>query len=330
MELKCFLKDKGLFICITLLAATFSSFLLYMVNSSIYFILFVPSSYMVGCVIILTIEFITKNKYYSELFSTLECLDKKTLLSEIVPESNFYEGKMLSRALKETNKSMNDEIAKHSLSTAQYREYIELWVHEIKTPIAGAKLICENKKIIEINNEMERIEKLVEQALFYCRSGSVERDYIIKEIQLKEIVSGVLRKNARQFIEQKIRIEMDYLEETVYTDIKWVDFMLSQILDNAVKYGSSKIKIYSVQNPNGLSLRIEDNGIGIEMKDVHRVFEKGFTGESGRIYGKSTGIGLYLCKKLCDKLGLHIFLTSQKEKGTNVEIVFPKSNMYLK
>lgn len=181
---------------------------------------------------------------------------------------------------------------------------------------------------------------------FYSRSNNVEKDYIIKQVDLSEIVNRVLRNNAPHLIEQKIGIETAELEQTVLTDSKWTDFILQQLIDNAVKYGCTKLKFYSEQNPNGVSLFVCDNGIGIPPQDIGRVFDKGFTGENGRTHGRSTGIGLYLCKKLCVKLGLDISVQSQDKNtrrvvcedtdigttvkegsGTTIQIVFPKSDM---
>ena len=274
------------------------------------------------------IEYFFKAGYYNNLYDMLDDLDKKTLLSEIAPKPNFYEGLILYDVLKSTNKAMNDEIAKYSLSSAEYREYIELWVHEIKTPIAGAKLICENTGNNAMLDSLQKIDRFVEQALFYSRSSAVEKDFIIKQAELKELINRALRKNAKSFIDNKISIETGNLDFTVPTDVKWTDFILEQILYNAVKYEGKRIKIYAGQNENSISLFISDDGIGIPKQDINRVFDKGFTGENGRKHAKSTGIGLYLCKKLCLKLGLNISASSEQGKGTSVEIIFPKSSMY--
>jgi len=276
----------------------------------------------------LLIEYFFKAGYYNNLYDMLDDLDKKTLLSEIAPKPNFYEGLILYDVLKSTNKAMNDEIAKYSLSSAEYREYIELWVHEIKTPIAGAKLICENTGNNAMLDSLQKIDRFVEQALFYSRSSAVEKDFIIKQAELKELINRALRKNAKSFIDNKISIETGNLDFTVPTDVKWTDFILEQILYNAVKYEGKRIKIYAGQNENSISLFISDDGIGIPKQDINRVFDKGFTGENGRKHAKSTGIGLYLCKKLCLKLGLNISASSEQGKGTSVEIIFPKSSMY--
>ena len=329
MRLKTFLKNRIPFILLTLLIATSSAFLLYMVLANLFFMLFIPGVYVVGCVVVLYIEFFKKNSYYKKLFLMLDELDQKCLLSEIMEEPDFYEGQMLYDILKTSNKAMNDEIAKHRLSAAEYREYIELWVHEIKTPIAGAKLISENTDNDALLEALERIDRYVEQALFYSRSNTVEKDFIIKETELKELVSSVLRKNAKHLINHKISVDIEGIYGVASTDTKWVEFVLWQILDNAIKYEGRNITIYSEQNSNSVSLFICDDGIGISSQDIGRVFEKGFTGESGRKYTKATGLGLYLSKKLCLKLGLSISLRSEPDKGTAIEIVFPRSNMYI-
>jgi len=328
MRLSLFLKDKALYIPVSVVVAILSGALFFVVDAKPFFVLFVPGLYLAGCAVVLTVEFITKNSYYKTLLHTLDELDRKCLVSEIIEEPNFYEGKMLYDILKTSNKAMNDEIAKHRTASEEYREYIELWVHEIKTPIAGAKLTCENTGNTAVLDALDRIDRGVEQALFYSRSNTVEKDFIIKQSELNSLVSAVLRKNAKHLIDSKVSMEVTEISGSINTDAKWIDFILWQILENAIKYDSKSIKIYSEQNTNSLSLFICDDGIGIPAQDISRVFDKGFTGESGRRYTKATGLGLYLCKKLCLKLGLNISLRSEQGKGTTVEIVFPKSDMY--
>jgi len=328
MRIKAFLKDKTFFVLLFLFVSAFAAVLLYAVEAKPFFALFVPCVFLAGSMAALAIEFVRKDSYYKELYRTLEELDQKCLLSEIMEEPAFYEGQMLHEVLKTSGKAMNDEIAKHRLASAEYREYIELWVHEIKTPIAGAKLISENLDDAALCETLQRIDRYVEQALFYSRSNTAEKDFLIKRAELKDLVSAVLRKNAKHLIDRKISVDITGVAGTVFTDVKWIDFILWQLLDNAIKYEGSEIKIYSVQNANSVSLFVCDNGIGIPAQDIRRVFDKGFTGESGRTYTKATGLGLYLCKKLCAKLGLNISLQSTQGEGTAVELVFPKSEMY--
>lgn len=226
-------------------------------------------------------------------------------------------------------------MASYRRASNDYREYIETWVHEVKTPIASSRLMIENNKnevTRSLETEISRIEGYVEQALFYTRSNSVEKDYIIKKVNLKEMISSCVKKNARALIESRISVQMQDLEEDVFTDAKWIDFIVGQILSNSIKYRRDQdpqIKIFAEKKENSIRLSICDNGIGIPPQDIRRVFEKGFTGENGRRFTRSTGMGLYLCKKLCEKLGLSISLTSQVGQGTLIEILFPKSKMFL-
>ena len=242
----------------------------------------------------------------------------------------FQEARIINDVLKECNKAMHEQVKHYKDEQSEYREYIETWVHEIKTPIASAKLILENdnSNLSErINYEMKRVEGFIEQVLYYARSSDVSKDYIIKEFSLRSVVMKSVKSNSRDFINKNIKLDIRGIEGNIFSDEKWVEFIINQIIINAVKFSipnEGKVSIYSKVNENNIILTIEDNGVGINEKDIDRVFEKGFTGENGRKFGKSTGIGLYLCKKLCDKLGIGISLNSKENIGTKVNIVFPQ------
>lgn len=328
MSFLSYIKDHLIYVLTTVCTAGFCALLLFAVNSDPYFIWFIPCVLLFGQLAAFFSDYLKRRRYYNYLLGTANQMDRKYLLHELIGYPNFEEGKILYQLMKTTGKAMNDQIARYKNDSAEYREYIELWVHEIKTPIAGAKLLCENQQNKKILLELDDIERYVDQALFYCRSSAVEKDYVMKKVSLSELVSGTLRKNARLLIDNRVSPELENLSDTVFTDIKWTDFILSQLLNNSVKYKKSNttIKFYGKKNENSVSLFLQDNGIGIPSKDIGRVFEKGFTGENGRLYGKSTGIGLYLCKKLCDRLGLGIRVYSQD--GTTVELTFPLSNMF--
>lgn len=166
----------------------------------------------------------------------------------------------------------------------------------------------------------------MEQVLYYSKSDNVAKDYIIRELNLKDVVNKVIKRNYRDFINKNIKVEIDEINDTVYSDSKWIEFILNQIIGNSIKYINSKdrlLKINSTRIENSVVLTIQDNGVGIVNADINRVFEKGFTGTNGRIFGKGTGIGLYLCKKLCNKLGIGLVLESKVDFGTTVKIIFP-------
>lgn len=192
-------------------------------------------------------------------------------------------------------------------------------------------MVIENNKnpvTKSIEEELDKIENYIEQALFYARSNTVEKDYFIKRVLLKDIVNGCIKKDKNILIGEKISLNLHDLNSYVNTDSKWVIFILNQIIQNTIKYKKQdknlEIKIYSKVGKENVILYIEDNGIGIKKEELTRVFEKGFTGTNGRLSNKkSTGIGLYLCKKLCDKLSIGIELNSIQNEGTQVRLIFP-------
>ena len=280
------------------------------------------------------IEYKNKKQFYNQLLSNMEELQEKYLISEIVKTPNFIEGKILKEVLQDTGKSMLENVNYYKNIQEEYKEYIELWIHEVKIPIAASKMIIENNKneiTKSIDEELDKVENYTEQALYYARSNAVEKDYIVTKTNLKEIVNGAILKNKTTLLNEKVSLELDNLQASdVYTDSKWATFIVNQIIQNAIKYSKKdekKIEISSNEKSDKVILYIKDNGIGIKKGEITRVFERGFTGENGRIIGqKSTGIGLYLCKKLCNKLGLGIELNSEKGEGTEVRIIFPKSS----
>lgn len=274
-------------------------------------------------------EFVRSKTYLEGLQTVMNELDKKYLLPEMIQEPDFTEGRIIHEILSEMDKDMHEQVKYHRMIQEDYREYIETWVHEIKTPLASIGLIIENDgtpTTHKIAYEIKRVEGYIDQVLYYSKSNNVGQDYIVKEFTLKNSVMKVIKNHSTDFIRKKIALDLEGLDMSVYSDVKWVEFILGQIISNTIKYSKpegAKLKIYSTSNKYNVVLAIEDNGIGISDKDVSRVFEKGFTGENGRKFSKSTGIGLYLCKKLCDKLGLGISLVSEEGVGTEVNIIFP-------
>ena len=300
-----------------------------------YAIVFISILNLIGVFSCYIYDYFNRKKYYDNLFKNLDGLDKKYFIAEILESGDFIESNIIYSVLEECTKSMKDEVADLKRNINDYKEYIETWVHEIKTPIASARLILENdegyinKSVLE---EIEKVEGFIEQVLFYARSSTVERDYIIKKIPLKNSINSVIRKNANILIEKRVKIQLEDIEKKVYCDSKWIEFILQQIISNSVKYmdkDEKYIKIRCLEKDKNIILKILDNGIGISEKSIEKVFEKGYTGENGRKYNNSTGMGLYLCKKLCLKLGLGISIKSKLGVGTEVTIVFPINNYNL-
>ena len=334
MRFRDYIKEKMVLIIGTILALVSVEILLLAYNISILIRVYCAFIIVFVMALAILIEYKKKKDYYNELIKNMEELKEKYLISEIIKTPNFIEGKILKDILQDTGKSMLENVNYYKNIQEDYKEYIELWIHEVKIPIAASKMIIENNKnevTKSIDEELDKVENYTEQALFYARSNAVEKDYIINKTNLKEIVNGAILKNKTTLINEKVSLELSNLkEEEVYTDSKWAIFIINQIIQNAIKYSkkeNNKIEISSQEKNDKVILYIKDNGIGIKKGEITRVFERGFTGENGRIIGqKSTGIGLYLCKKLCDKLGLGIELNSEKDKGTEVRIIFPKSS----
>ena len=335
MSFKDYVKERTLFLLINgMLFVTLSGIMILM-NVSVNIILLVFCLWFLPLLTYIFVEFMKQKTLYEELHYLMESLDRKYLLSEIMEKPESIEGKMIYDLLQQANKDMHEHVKKYRDMQSDYREYIDTWVHEIKTPIASTRLMIENNQndiTRSIQDEMKKIEEYIEQVLYYSRSNDVSKDYIIKERSLEPLVRSVIKKNARDFISKSISIDIDKVNATVYSDVKWLGFILNQVIGNAIKYirdGNGKVTISTSQNENNIILSIKDNGIGIIENDINRVFEKGFTGENGRKYGKSTGIGLYLCKKLATQLGLGLTLSSEAGKGTEVRIIFPLGNVHL-
>ena len=331
MKLIEYIKEKFVFMVINIVMTLSGVVILKALKVDTYAIVFIIILNLIGVFSCYIYDYFNRKKYYDNLFKNLDGLDKKYFIAEILESGDFIESNIIYSVLEECTKSMKDEVADLKRNINDYKEYIETWVHEIKTPIASARLILENdegyinKSVLE---EIEKVEGFIEQVLFYARSSTVERDYIIKKIPLKNSINSVIRKNANILIEKRVKIQLEDIEKKVYCDSKWIEFILQQIISNSVKYmdkDEKYIKIRCLEKDKNIILKILDNGIGISEKSIEKVFEKGYTGENGRKYNNSTGMGLYLCKKLCLKLGLGISIKSK----LGVTIVFPINNYNL-
>lgn len=227
--------------------------------------------------------------------------------------------------LKEQNSELKSQerIFKQEMS-----DYYSMWMHQIKTPIAAMHVLQqtleeeypEQKYIKEIKLELFKIEQYVEMVLTYLRMGEMSGDLKFEKYSLDAIVRQVIRKYSQMFILRKIHLQYAKTSQCIVTDEKWLQFVLEQVLSNALKYtkDGGMIFIYTEEKENKKCLVIEDSGIGIQAEDLPRVFEKGFTGYNGRADKKSTGIGLYMCKKIMERLNHQIWIESEVDKGTKV------------
>ncbi|MDE6845597.1 MAG: sensor histidine kinase [Lachnospiraceae bacterium] len=278
---------------------------------------------------VFVIDFIRCRSHLKELESILSGLDQKYLFAECVPQPPTIYERRLFGLMHCSYKSMIGAVSDAQSAQKEYREYVESWVHEIKSPITAAELIChgvDSEPRRRLTQELAQIKAHVERALFYARAEIPEQDFIIRQINLEEIVSETIENYRTLLIQSGIRIETGDLNYPVYTDSKWACFILGQFLQNTARYSKKDtpiVKISAELREHNLILTISDNGIGIPAHELPRVFDRGFTGSNGRARGGSTGMGLYLCRKLSELLGIDLQITSTEHEGTQVMLSFP-------
>ena len=215
----------------------------------------------------------------------------------------------------------NDYRTQTNRKYADMIDYYTVWAHQIKTPIASMRLHLQNEDSVisrTLTSDLHRIEQYVEMVLTFLRLNSESTDYIIKEYDLDKIIKQAVRKFSSDFIGRKLSLVYEPVNTTVVTDEKWLSFVIEQVLSNALKYTPAGSITISLENEK--MLRIRDTGIGIAPEDLPRVFENGYTGYNGRAYKKASGIGLYLCKRICSNLGHTITARSIVDVGTIIDI----------
>ena len=346
MKFTDYCKDKLLLLmlhafCMLLLAAFLIATAYPVVNCCI--ILF--SWFLILAVWFLT-EYFRRKRYFAQIGIILEQADTKFLLGELMPRSFRLEDSFYRDFIRRSNKSVIEKIRAVEDSRQEYREYIESWVHEIKTPITAARLTCrhmdsDNRR--KFSAELAQIEAHVERVLYYARAESPERDCIIRQTDLADIVSQAVGNHRTLLIQNHMKVETGDLDFTVYTDRKWAVFLLGQLLQNASRYRkipsqqedespntpeeteavSSSIRLAAMPCGRRIQLTVSDNGIGIPSHELSRVFDRGFTGSNGRLRGGSTGMGLYLCRRLATLLEIDLQISSEEQKGTSLTLTFP-------
>lgn len=335
MKLIKYLLDKIPQIIISIMGFTITIFMLnaFKVESTLK--IAITIIFFIACIFNIGIDYFRKYKFYQSLSNALDVLDKKYLILEMINKPNFYEGEIFYQTLYDINKSMIENVKEYNLSIIDFKEYVEMWIHEVKIPISSLTLLIHNNQEKIDKRYVEQIRKLdnyIDQILYYVRSENAEKDYIIKEKSLQEIIKNVALKNKDDLLASKVKLDVNVNNIKVLTDAKWLEFILNQIINNSIKYKrnnvESYIKIIAKEDKEKTYLSIYDNGIGIPKKDIPRVFEKSFTGENGRITAKSTGMGLYIVKKLCDKLGHKINIESKKNEYTKITIIFYNNDFY--
>lgn len=246
---------------------------------------------VVWAVVLLTGLFLTywkRKRQMQKLLDIAGQLSERYLISEVMELPEQAEDQVYYQLLKMAGKSMLEQIGEVRRERLEYKEYIEQWIHEIKTPITAMKLLCENHRTVwtkELLQELEKTNRFTEQALYYARSEHTEKDYSVREMSLSQVVHQAIADNKYLLLQSGVRLEVEEMEDTVYSDEKWVRFILNQLIANAVKYRSGQpvLRISARRQQDQVVLVVEDNGIGISPADLPRVFEKGFTGQNGRM-----------------------------------------------
>lgn len=275
-------------------------------------------------IIFLLIDYRKQMKHYQELEHCRESLDE---VMECMPGAKNIIEEEYQQLILILRERLGDRELVSKEKYSQMIEYYSIWVHQIKTPIASMRLMLEEQDSAEsrrLSSELNRIEQYVSMVMTYLRLDSDSSDFVIKEYSLDELLRPSIKKFARDFIGKKLSLEYESIDQSIITDKKWFAFVVEQILSNALKYTSKGgIRIY-VEND---FLVIKDTGMGIAPEDLPRIFEQGYTGYNGRNDEKASGIGLYLCKRICDELGIAIKVESVVAEGTAVYLGLSQSNV---
>lgn len=280
-------------------------------------------------------DYFTKRSFYKNINKFVNNKDYYKYSDGFIDKPSFADGLIIYNYINGVSNYLNEQISQYKIYEKEYQEYLEKWLHEIKIPISCLDLICENNKTDltkTIKFENKKIYDLVIQALYYSKSNYLETDIKIKGFNIDELINECLRNNSIELIEAKTEVNKINTNCIIYSDYKWIYFIINQILSNCIKYKKNnlKLKFEGIKEDYHFSLSITDNGIGISQSDISRVFEKGFTGSNTNLEYKSTGIGLYLIKKMANKLNINIEISSKINEFTTVTINFPIDDNYNK
>ncbi|SNU07034.1 Signal transduction histidine kinase [Lachnospiraceae bacterium] len=354
MTISNYLKDKIVEIILAAVICVIIIWLLLVFKVNLVASALITGLFLVSWISIFIYDYNRKKKFYNGLQENVLQMDKAYLVLETLDRPEFLEGQLIVDALYEIDKSMAENVALYQNYNRDFSEYIEMWLHEVKLPLSAISLklhnliLLDNTKntddIRKLLAETRRIELLVNQVLYYVRSGSMEKDYHISKFSVAELIheTAMTYRENLQDNEMSLLVEtgdIDINEMFVNTDQKWFTFIMGQLISNSIKYkkdeGESFVKIIveslddrSIERENNIRITLEDNGIGIPEEDLKRVFEKSFTGFNGQRRTKSTGMGLYIVKELCRKLGHKVSVDSKQGEWTRVSIIISNDKFY--
>ena len=333
MTLRDFLSDRLFRVITQLLCFTMAALFLRATGTQSGVLAILAAVFLLAFCVVQLSDFLSQRARLRELGSILDSLDRKYLFTECAPPpKNLYERRLFDLT-RQAGRDMTGAVSDAEASQREYRDYVEQWVHEIKAPITAARLTCrdlDGETRRKLTAELAQIEAHVERALFYARAENPEQDCLFRQADLGKIAAQAIENHRSLLIQSGVRVETEGLDCKIYTDEKWAVFILGQLFQNAARYRGSEPVITLSAKPLGrqTQLIVHDNGIGIPAHELPRVFERGFTGSNGRACGGSTGMGLYLCRKLASFLDLELRIVSQEGAGTTVTLTFPaKENL---
>lgn len=326
MNLLKYLKEIRLYLILVIFITIIVNIILLLdpyLSKSIESLIYINILVVLTTVIFIIIGF---NNYKRKITSFVDAINN------LSSENEYWDNNYLYKKIKKVLEENEEELDSLRDELEEINDYMTSWIHEVKIPISVLKIIGKRVNEIDesrqlskqINTEISRIDKLVEQAMYLSRAGNYNSDFLINEVNLGQAVRDVIKKNKYQFIYNKIDLQVEDLNKTVLTDKKWITHIIELIVDNAIKYSKTggKIEIYLKENKKGAELHIKDYGIGIVPQDIDRIFNKGFTGVNGRKRTKSTGMGLYISKKILNELSHDINIISTANEFCDVYITF--------
>lgn len=327
MRFSGYLKDNIPSFLVNLLSMIILSLFLLSAGNTPDTVIIILAVWLVLITVFILIRFYSRKQYLDRLIRNINELDEKYLIPQLMEKPAREEDKIFYMLLKISGRAMLEKISEIKRNSGEYKEYIEQWLHEVKTPVTAMKLICENHKseaAKPLLTELEKLNHYVEQTLYFARSEHPEKDYLIRETALAGIIHEAISQNKNLLLQNRVKIEVDHCETTVFTDKKWMIFILNQIILNAVQYKNENPALHFKARQTGgkVILSIKDNGPGIMENELPRIFDKGFTGSNGRNNRHSTGMGLYICMQLCKRLGVTLSAASDGHSGTEFLLSF--------
>lgn len=332
MKIKNFINENRGYIILNLIVLVFINVYLILLKDRMEEIYYLD----IILVMIYTAAFLLKYKEWKERYDSLyKCIEEDIDISIEYIENEFIAEEIMRYIINKKDSMYSEVIDTRDEQLKDMEEYISRWVHEIKLPISALNMIIDRIDDAEIStsikSETEKINFLVNSVMYGSRATAASEDIFIAEEKLDILVKKAIKNNAFFLIKNNMKIKMNNLDQYVYTDEKWILYVLDQLINNAIKYSkeNGEIKFYGEETDKYICLNIEDNGVGIKKEDIERVFNKGFTGSNGRndTY-KSTGMGLYFSKKILDKLGNSIEVNSVRGEYTLFKIKFHKISDY--